>query len=411
MRVLALTTLFPSGARPGFGGFVERSLARLGAVPGVELTVVVPNGVPPWPLSRHPTYRALVELPLAETWGGMSVHRPRFPLIPGVGWRLNPALIARAAEPFVAGADVIHADFFTPCGVAAAMLGARGGVPVSIKARGSDIHLWGARGAARRAMLRAAASAGGLLAVSAALKADMVALGMPANKIAVHYTGVDLDVFQPVDRAAMRARMGWPAPLVVSIGNLIPLKGHEIVMRAVAKLPGVYLRIVGRGSDEARLRALIDELGVVDRVQLMGGLPHGEVARLLAAAHVMALASEREGLANAWVEALACGTPVVATRVGGAAEVIDRAAAGRLAERTVDGFANAIAALLADPPTQADVCAAVVDRFGWARHTAQLHAHLMGVAGRLTAAQPSLNPPDNHPHSAPSPGHRRPSAS
>ncbi len=377
LRVLALTTLFPSTARPGFAGFVERSLLRLAALPDIELTVVAPNGVPPWPLSAHPAYRAAAYLPLAEDWKGLTVHRPRFPLIPGVGWRFNPTLIARAAAPFVRGVDtnVIHAEFFFPDGPAAAMLGQRFGVPVSIKARGSDIHLWGKRPSARAAMLRASGRAAGLLAVSHALKADMAVLGMAADKIAVHYTGVDLAAFRPLDRAVTRAEMGLPAPLVMSIGNLIPLKGHDVVIRAVASLPGVHLRIVGQGSGRAVLEALIARLGAADRIHLTGPLPHAEVARLLAAADIMALASEREGLANAWVEALACGTPIVATPVGGAAEVIDRHAAGRLAARTPEAFAAAVSDLLANPPLQAEVRTAA-ERFSWVGHTAELHEHL-----------------------------------
>lgn len=381
LRVVALTTLFPDATRPGFASFVERSLLRLAAHPGIALRVIAPNGVPPWPLSRRPAYAARGDLPVAEDWKGLRVERPRFALVPGIGWRVNPGLIARAAAPLIGEADVIHADFFFPDGVAAARVGARLGVPVSIKARGSDIHLWGARASARRAMLWAAGRAGGLLAVSAAMKADMVAIGMEAGKIAVHYTGVDLAAFEPVDRGAVRAAMGWPAPLVVSVGNLIALKGHDVVIRAVASLPDVHLRVVGAGPERAALEALIAALGVADRVALTGALLHAEVARLLAAADVMALASAREGLANAWVEATACGTPVVATDVGGAAEVIDRVAAGRLAARTPEAFAAAIGALLADPPAQAETRAGAA-RFGWARHTEQLAAHLMRVAGR-----------------------------
>ena len=203
----------------------------------------------------------------------------------------------------------------------------------------------------------------------------MIALGMAAYRIAVHYTGVDLDSFCPVDRTAARATLALPASLVVSIGNLIPLKGHDIAIRAVAALPGVHLRIVGQGPEHAVLEALIATLGVQDRIRLTGPLPHSEVAQLLASADVMALASEREGLANVWVEALACGTPIVVTPVGGAAEVVDRPAAGHLAARTPEAFSRAIAGLLAAPPAQAETRAAAM-RFAWAQHTAQLHAHL-----------------------------------
>jgi teichuronic acid biosynthesis glycosyltransferase TuaC len=380
MRVLAIATLFPDSTRPGFGGFVERSMIRLAAVPGIALTVIAPCGVPPWPLGLHPRYRARRALPLSEVWKGVDVRRPRFALLPGVGWRANAALIARAALPYARGADVIHAEFFFPDGVAATRLGARLGVPVSIKARGSDIHLWGAKPPVRRAMLGAAGQACGMLAVSESLRGDMIAMGMSAEKIAVHYTGVDLNTFAPVDRVATRAAMGLPAPLVVSVGNLIALKGHDVVIRAVASLPGVHLRIVGHGPERDTLEGLISALRAGDRIALTGPLPHAEVARLLAAADVMALASEREGLANAWVEAIACGTPVVATDVGGAAEVIDRPAAGRLAARNPGAFAAAIGALLAAAPDP-EATRAGGERFDWGRHTAQLVAHLKRCAG------------------------------
>lgn len=382
MRVLALTTLFPDATRPNFGVFVEGSLTRLARHPDVELELIAPLGVPPWPLSRHPRYRALAAVPLAETWGGIPVRRPRFPLVPGAGWRLNPWLIARACEPLVRAArpDVIHGDFFFPCGVAAAAIGRRLGIPVQLKARGADIHHWGR--VARPMVVRAGHDCTAALAVCQSLKDDMAALGIDVGKISVQYTGVDLERFHPVDRADTRAALGLPAPLVVSVGALIPRKAHDVVIRAVASLPGVHLRIAGTGPDRAALDALIAQLGAGDRIALLGSVPHAEIARLMAAADVFALASVSEGLANVLVEALACGTPVVATPVDGTPELVDRAEAGRLAERTPAAFATAIAALLAAPPPQADVRAVVEGRFSWDRHVAELAAHLHRLATR-----------------------------
>ncbi|MEV9402379.1 glycosyltransferase, partial [Klebsiella pneumoniae] len=92
-------------------------------------------------------------------------------------------------------------------------------------------------------------AAEGLLSVSDALKADMVAIGLPAERIRVHRTGVDLDRFAPVDRAAAKAGLGIDGPLVVSVGALIPRKGHDVVIDAVAALPGVSLLIAGEGPE------------------------------------------------------------------------------------------------------------------------------------------------------------------
>ena len=112
-----------------------------------------------------------------------------------------------------------------------------------------------------------------------------------------------------------------------------------------------------------------------DRVRMLGAIPHGDLPGLLAAADLMALASASEGLANAWVEALACGTPIVITGAGGAMEVVTDAAYGQIADRTPPAFAAAIAALLADPPPPAAVRTGAA-RFTWAANTAALVDHL-----------------------------------
>src|SRR3546814_17186197 len=92
-------------------------------------------------------------------------------------------------------------------------------------------------------------------------------------------------------------------------------------------VPDATLLIAGDGPERGRLDALIVRLGLTDRVRLLGAVPHADLPRLIAAADVSALASSSEGLANAWVESLACGTPVVITDAGGARELVRAAAA------------------------------------------------------------------------------------
>lgn len=386
LRVLTLSTLFPNPAQPNSGIFVGNQTARLAAHPGVALRVVSPVALPPRPLDRLPRYRALRGFGREAEWGGMRVERPRFTVVPGLSGAWNPGAVYRAALPVLRriraegfGFDVIDAEFFYPDGPAAMRLAAEFGVPFSVKARGADIHYWGERAACRRQMLAAAAAAAGLLAVAGSLKRDMVAMGMAGEKITVHYTGVDLGRFEPVDRGRAKAALGVAGPLVVSLGSLIPRKGHGLVIEAMALLPGATLLIAGGGPDEGRLRARAEALGVGGRVRLLGSVPHGEVPGLLAAADVMALASDSEGLANAWVEALACGTPVVIPAVDGAVEVVDRPAAGRLlASRTPAAIAEAIGGVLADAPGQEAVRASA-ERFTWERNTEALYGHLAGL--------------------------------
>ena len=379
LRVLTLSTLFPDATRPNFGVFVERQTLGLAALPDTQVIVVAPIGLPPWPL-RRPEHSALATLPREERWKGLPVHRPRFAAMPVTNGRWHAALLARAAAPVLdrlAGTfDVIDASFFFPDGPAAVTLGKRYGVPVSIKARGADIHHWGRVRAGQ--VLAASRAADGLLAVSGSMRADMAALGMPADKIRVHHTGIDRDRFHPGDRAAARARLGVNGSVVLSLGALILRKGHAIVLEAVARLPGVTLLIAGDGPERAVLQARAARLGIADRVRLLGSVPHAELPDLLRAADVMALASSSEGLANAWVEALACGTPIVVTSAGGAGEVVTCRAAGRITARDPQAFAAAIADLLASPPAPEQVARAA-EPFSWDRNTRELRAHLAGL--------------------------------
>jgi len=387
LRVLTLATLFPNAAQPNFGVFVERQTLGLAAHRDVALRVVAPLGLPPWPLSRAGRYRALAALPGHEAWKGLDVRRPRFRNLPGTRGRFHAAALARALVPLLTEMraefpfDVIDAEFFFPDGPAAVALGRRFGVPVSIKARGADIHHWGTASATAAQVIAAGRLADGLLAVSAAMKADMVAIGLPAGRIAVHSTGVDLARFAPDDRTPLKAALGVDGPLIVSLGALIPRKGHDIVIAALAALPGATLLIAGEGPERALLESLASRLGVAGRVRLLGGVPHGELPRLLAAADVMALASASEGLANAWVEALACGTPIVVTEAGGAREVVTDPAYGRIAARQPGAFAAAIGALLAAPPAP-DAVRKGAERFTWEANTAALFAHLSALAAR-----------------------------
>ena len=386
LRVLTLSTLFPDATRPNFGVFVERQTLGLSRLDGVDLRVVAPIGVPPWPLSRHARYRDFADVPRHETWHGLDVRRPRFVNLPGTAGRFHARALVWQLKPLLTALrhdfafDVIDAEFFFPDGPAAIALGKHFGVPVSIKARGADIHLWG-QGPTRRQVRAAGQAADGMLAVSAAMKADMVALGMPEDRIAVHHTGVDAGRFGGVGRAEAKAALGIAGPIVMSLGALVTRKGHDIVIDAVATLPGVTLLIIGEGPERGALEAQIAAQGLGERVRLLGAVAHAEMGRLLPAADVMALASASEGLANAWVEALACGVPIVIPDIGGAREVLTDPAFGLIAVRTSEAFADAIGMLIAAPPAPERVKQGAA-RFSWDTNAAALKAHLAGlVAG------------------------------
>lgn len=390
MRVLSISTLFPTPQRPGFGRFVENSLRGVARRGDVGLTVVHPIGIPPWPLSLREPYRGFGEAPALGDLDGAPVHYPRFRLIPRFGGDSNPARIADALLPLVERLhtkqpfDLIDAQFFYPDGPAAARIGARLGVPWSIKARGADIHFWTERAQSRKQILHAASGAAGLLAVSEALKRDMITLGMPEERITVHYTGIDHRLFHPHVRRVARRLISRdiPAdgPLIVVTGALIERKGQRLAIETLALLPEARLALAGSGPDEVELRHQAVRLGVAERVQFLGQVSHELLPQLLSAADALVLPSVSEGIANAWIEALACGTPVVIPDIGGACEVVSDSSAGIVAERTPAAIASAVRAILANQPSQQTV-AANAARFSWDRNAEELVGYWRRITG------------------------------
>lgn len=370
MHVLTLSTLFPNSARPNFGVFVERQTASLARQDNVRVTVINPIGTPPFPFNQINKYRLLRDLPRHESWYGLEVHRPRFALLPGLGGRFNPASICNAIWPIVqkihaeTPIDVVDAEFFYPDGPAAKQIAARLGVPYTIKARGADIHYWSSVSGCRAKIIDAAKNASALLAVSHAMKEDIATLGIPPEQIIVHYTGMDPTQFHPRDRDAAKAELGLVGPVILCVGALIVRKSQNLLIEALVNIPLATLLLAGDGEAEHTYRTLAARMGVSNRVRFMGSVPHERLPVLYAAADVMALVSSSEGLANAWVEALASGTPVVASNVGGAPELLQSRDAGRIVKREAGSIAAAINTLLAEPIAPCAV-AAQANRFSW----------------------------------------------
>lgn len=388
-HVLSLTTLYPNAVNPRFGTFVARSLealARRGQAQGDwQVSVVNPIGLPPIALGR---YRALSQLEAVSDEADVTVHRPHFRLIPSVGARRNASAIAKAVLPLVrkihaeTPIDVIDAQFFFPDGPAAAWIAREMKLPLSLKARGSDITYWGGFDFAREQMLEAAAHADGLLAVSASLADEMAEIGMDRGMIRVHYTGLDRDRFRPLEHTQLRAQISSElgfvipdnSPLLVCVGALIERKGQDVAIAALAQIAGARLILVGKGDDDAHLRDLARDLGLAERVHFAGSLDHDMLPLILSAADAMVLPTMNEGLANAWVEALACGAPVVTCDVGGAREIITNNTAGRLVDRDPESVAAGVNSILNNPPMRQAV-AAMAERFSWDANAIELAAH------------------------------------
>lgn len=377
IRVLTFSTLFPSSVRPGHGIFVETRLRELVASGAVESRVVSPV---PWFFSTNPRYgeyAKMAQTPRHERRNGLDILFPRYFLPPRVGMNLAPLSMALGAKAALKQLldegfdfDVIDAHYYYPDGVAAALLARHFGRPFTVTARGTDLNLIPDYALPRRMMQWTASRADASIGVCSALVDVLRGWKIPGERLHVMRNGVDLARFRPMPQQAARSELGLSgSPLLLSIGYLIERKGHDIVIDALAELlprfPLAKLVIVGDGPEHANLERQCASLGLTPHVRFAGALPNVDLYRWYSAADVMVLASSREGWANVLLEAMACGTPVVASRIWGTPEVVATDAVGRLvADRRGQGFAAAIADLVLAAPDRA-IVRTYAEGFSW----------------------------------------------
>ena len=331
VHVVVLSSLFPSRMQPGAGLFIRERMFRVGQ--RLPLAVVAPT---PWfPMQswlRRWRSGFRPGAPRHELQVDHDVWFPKFLSVPGVLKRLDGFAMAVAAWPRLralkrAGRlDVLDAHFGSPDGLAATLLGRWLQVPVTITMRGTETR-HAADSALRPLLARALNGADRVFAVSESLRQVALGLGVAPGKVRVVGNGVDLARFRPVDRAQARAALGLPleTPVLISVGGLCERKGFH---RVIDALPGlhalglpVHLLVVGGPSPEgdwtSRLQGQVKALALQPYVHFLGAVPPDQLPGLLGAADVFALATRNEGWANVFLEAMACGLPVVTTDVGG----------------------------------------------------------------------------------------------
>jgi|SRR5580704_2732856 teichuronic acid biosynthesis glycosyltransferase TuaC len=357
MRILTFTSLFPNAVQPWHGIFVYQRVAHLARRPGNMVTVVAPVPyLPSWIPFRR--WREAGDIPRREKFGDLDVYHPRYFLLPKISMPFHGQLIFEGSVPLVRQLheqlkfDCIDAHYVYPDGFAALLLGRRLGIPVIVSARGTDITLFPSFRRIKPKIQWTLEHAAGAIGVCEALKNSMLELGSPAESTRAIGNGVDPARFAPVDRRAARRKLdiSEDAEVAVVVGNLVPVKGHQLLIAAIARLvdrhPKIKLYIVGEGSLRANLEMQAVQEGLQERIVFVGRKPNEELKDWYSAADVSCLASSREGWANVLLESLACGTPVVATRVWGAPEVITSPELGILVEQTVESISEGLDAAL-----------------------------------------------------------------
>jgi glycosyltransferase involved in cell wall biosynthesis len=357
MKILTFTSLFPNHAQPVLGVFVYQRVAHFARRPGNSVEVVAPLPYfPKWLRGRK--WSHFGQIPQEENIGELHVLHPRYPLLPSVVMPLHGVLMSLGAIASVwrlhreTGFQVIDSHFVYPEGLAAVLLGKVLGIPVVCSARGTDLEVYPRYRLIRPQIRWALSQAAGIIAVSASLKQRMVELGISADKIQVIGNGLDLHRFGPMDRPRAREILGLSAvgPLLVSVGSLHTYKGHHLLIAAVAQIVPHYrnlkLYIVGEGPAREMLESLIRRENLQNHVFLRGTLPNEELKLWYNAADLCCLASTREGWPNVLLEAIGCGTPVLATRVGGVPEVITQSDVGLIVEPNSASIAEGLESAL-----------------------------------------------------------------
>ncbi len=328
LRVLSLSCTFPNSAQPQLGVFVRARLQSLSRLTDVKVVAPIAR----LEYGNHARRRSR---PTAAT-SPFEVLHPRWFYPPLCGVFNALALFAQLLFPVTRlrrrfHFDVIDAHFAFPDGIAAALLARVFDCPFTITLRGNEtLHAsFPFRGRVIRWAIRRAER---IIAVSEPLRQFAIGCGARREHVKVVPNGIDSSVFYRRPRGRIRQKLHLPpdAPLLVSTGYLIERKGHHCAIQALAGLrdrgiPACLVIAGGAGAEgkfEAVLHKLAADLQISDRVYFVGPVTPDTLAELMSEAHVFCLASTREGWPNVVNEALACGCPVVATKVGGVPDML-----------------------------------------------------------------------------------------
>jgi teichuronic acid biosynthesis glycosyltransferase TuaC len=395
-QTIAVSSLFPNRRTPSHGVFLEHRLKHLAQRADIDVKIIVPVPWFPFRAKAFGKYAHFAGISSTDSSQGLNIFYVRYFTLPKLGMYVAPITMAYAIWRQIRklsksgyNADLIDAYYLYPDGVAATIAGNTLRLPVILTAFGSDISQLPNFAIPKKAILWAAQNATAITAVCHALKKRMEEIGIDRKKLHVVEHGVDGQLFHPSpNRSAERARLGFDGPTIISIGHLIKTKGHAHIIQAMTKIEAVNLIIIGKGPLEAELKALAEKLGLKDRVRFTGYLSQCEISAYLAASDGLVLCSDREGIANVILEALACGTPVAATAVWGTPEVIRDDRLGLLMHSQDEAHVAETILTLIKTKWDRDYIRQFAEKYSWAK-TASDHVEIINKT--IFEGQPKYN--------------------
>ena len=354
MKILTFTTLFPNSIRPEFGIFIKNRIISLAQIADVKIKVVAP--VPWYPPIKFPRkWYHYSQIPKHEYIDNIEVYHPRYLVTPKIGMTLyglwmclgSLCTIKKIQKSFAF--DLIDAHYVFPDGFAAIILGRFFKKPVVISARGTDINYYRKLPIIRHLLRFTLKYADHLVAVSSSLAELMIHEGAKRNALSIIPNGINPEHFYPFDQTEARDKLGLntKCKILISVGNLIELKGFHILLEALHLLikqgeDDLYAFIIGQGELKSSLERKIVEYNLVNHVKLLGHIPNRTLVDWYNAADLFFLGSRSEGWPNVVCEAQACGLPVVATPVNGIPEIIVDQELGTIVNRDPISFSQGI---------------------------------------------------------------------
>ena len=355
MRILTFTTLFPNREHPNNAVFIQHRMAAVNRFCDAEVRVVAPV---PWypelPLGAK-RYRQLARVPQQEEIAGLQVIHPRYLVTPKIGMSLYGLFMFLGVLPVVRRIyqqwpfDIIDAHYVYPDGLAAILLGRIFNCPVVVSARGTDINLYPRLKFIRPLIKQVVTRADGLISVCQSLADIMITLGANKHRVRVIPNGIDPALFYPMPQQKARRKLGLgeDGKILLTVGSLIELKGIHLLIDALAKLKQMghldfVTYIVGKGCLRNKLYKQAAMAKLDKHVVFVGEVPNSDLVFWYSAADVFFLGSSREGWPNVVSESLACGTPVVATRVDGIPDIVCSLDLGVIVERDVRSFVDVL---------------------------------------------------------------------
>jgi teichuronic acid biosynthesis glycosyltransferase TuaC len=331
LNILVLTTLFPNLIQTNRAVFTKQLCVKLRDYADVRVVAPVPYFPPIKGFGSWSQYHLIPK----EEHGDITVYHPRYLVMPkleiltGFFYFIACLRIVRHIRKQFQF-DVLNVHWAYPDGFAGMLLGIVFNVPVVITAHGSDIYLYSKYPGVRRLLRWTMNKANSVVAVSKALKSAIETMCAKCQVEVIPCAAVDPLRFQALDKVQCRKELGLPGnkKIVLFVGNLVRVKGVKHLIEAFGRLTeaghkDVLLILVGDGSDKAALQDHVRRHDLEPFVLVAGRKTHQEIPLWMNSADLFCLPSLSEGMPNVVIEAMACGTPVIATKVGGVPDIIN----------------------------------------------------------------------------------------